>query len=76
MAYQMLDEDSKRIFEAEKETDMAFDIPGTCRLRVNAAEERLGCTVVARILPHILSMDDSNFELKMSFNACVLKLMD
>ena len=26
MAYQMLDEDSKRIFEAEKETDMAFDI--------------------------------------------------
>ena len=29
MAYQMLDEDSKRIFEAEKETDMAFDIPGT-----------------------------------------------
>ncbi len=75
MAYQMLDEDSKRIFEAEKETDMAFDIPGTCRLRVNAAEERLGCTVVARILPsNILSMDDLKFRAKDVFKRMCLEV--
>ena len=59
----------------EKETDMAFDIRGTCRLRVNAAEERLGCTVVARILPsHILSMDDLKFRAKDVFQRMCLEV--
>lgn len=75
LAYQMLDEDSKRIFESQKETDMAFDIPGVCRLRINAAEERLGCTVVARILPsNILTMDDLKFRAKDIFQKMCLEV--
>jgi twitching motility protein PilT len=62
LAYQTLSDDSKRIFEVNKEVDQAFDIEGVCRLRLNVAEERRGVMVVARILPsEILSMDDLKF---------------
>ncbi|PCJ21385.1 MAG: hypothetical protein COB02_02010 [Candidatus Cloacimonadota bacterium] len=65
LAYQTLSDDSKRIFEVNKEVDQAFDIPGICRLRLNVAEERRGVMVVARILPSsILSMDDLKFRNK------------
>ena len=43
--------------------------------QVNAAEERLGCTVVARILPsHILSMDDLKFRAKDIFQRMCLEV--
>jgi|GEM_PF-429032 twitching motility protein PilT len=68
IAYQMLDNETKRIFESQKEVDQAFDIPGICRLRLNVAEERRGPAIVARILPSsILSMDDLRFENKEVF---------
>lgn len=68
LGYQLLDPESKRIFEAQKEVDQACDIPGVCRLRLNIAEERQGPTIVARILPStILSMDDLKFRNKEVF---------
>lgn len=68
LAYQMLENETKRIFESQKEVDQAFDIPGVCRLRLNVAEERKGATIVARILPsEILSMDTLRFENKETF---------
>ena len=65
LAYQVLSDDSKRIFQSNKEVDQAFDIPGICRIRLNVAQERLGTALVARILPStVLSMDDLKFSSK------------
>jgi twitching motility protein PilT len=62
LGYQLLNEDSKRLYQSNKEVDQAYEVPNTCRLRLNIAQERLGSAVVARILPsEILSMEDLRF---------------
>ncbi len=55
----LLTEPSRKILDAEGQTDFAFEIPSLARFRVNAYRQQRGFDVVFRVIPlHVSSLED------------------
>jgi twitching motility protein PilT len=48
---EMMNERQKRRFEETNEMDIAFQVEGKCRVRMNVYRQRGGCATVMRIIP-------------------------
>ena len=51
LVYGILDEDVRQAFEAKRDADCAYEIPGLSRFRVNVFEDRKGVGAVIRQIP-------------------------
>ncbi len=59
MAYSIMNEKQKSIFETEKEIDFSVGLDGLARFRVNVYSHVRGVGMVLRLIPHkILSLDE------------------
>jgi twitching motility protein PilT len=53
--YEILDEEQKRILEQEQQVDLAYEVPGHARFRVNVFQKLLGVGAVFRIIPQSIA---------------------
>lgn len=51
MIYELMDDRMIRIFEETFEMDLAFEVPGKCRVRANIYRSKGECAIVARTIP-------------------------
>ena len=59
LMYDIMNDQQRRDYEDQLETDFSFEVPGIARFRVNAFNQNRGAGAVFRVIPSkILSLDD------------------
>ncbi len=51
MIFELMDDRQRKIFEETFEMDLAFEVPGKCRVRANLYFQRGGPAIVMRVIP-------------------------
>ena len=51
LLFEIMSEEDRKVFEAKKDVDFAYEVPGTCRLRCNVFLQQNGIAAVFRIVP-------------------------
>ncbi len=52
LLFEIMSEDDRKVFEAKKDVDFAYEVPGVCRLRCNVFLQSDGIAAVFRIIPN------------------------
>ncbi|MBI4726435.1 type IV pilus twitching motility protein PilT [candidate division TA06 bacterium] len=72
MLYQIMEKRYRQDFESDNDTDMAYEIPGVARFRVNIFLDRKGMGGVFRVIPtKVVTVEDLNISMAIQ-NLCNL----